>query len=394
MSADVFGRRHWRTKDRNLRNGILFISTHTNPWGGCEELWTRTATFLARQGVAVAASVQGFVQLDPRTSALAAVGVDLRPRPVKPSLVTYGRRYLSGRSTMSMDIADSFGGASPRLVVISDGGVLPPVGVVELCAKNKWPFATIANVNAPALWPSDEVAQTWRKLLPSAQRCFFVSEENRTLLERQLGYDFANAEVIRNPLIFDVTTSLAWPKPDPGEELRMACVGRLHIPQKGQDLLLDALAKPIWRDRTWRLTFYGNGPNRVTMERLVEKLTLSDRVVFGGHAAVEAIWRDNHILVVPSRYEGVPMTTVEAMLCGRPVVATRVGANPEIIDDGVNGFLAEPTVESIGGALERMWSSRTQLEGIGQRAAKSVRMFMPDDPVGVFAARLRTLAGL
>lgn len=80
------------------------------------------------------------------------------------------------------------------------------------------------------------------------------------------------------------------------------------------------------------------------MERLAQKLGLSDRITFLGFASVEQILSTNHVhvLVMPSRYEGLPLAMVEAMLCARPVVATDIASHREIIeDDVVTGFLAD-----------------------------------------------------
>jgi glycosyltransferase involved in cell wall biosynthesis len=355
------------------------------PWGGSEELWTRTATLLAKQGVPVAASVHGWPQLDRRVLELSRVGVDLRPRPIGPSILTAGLRYLSGRSIIAMDIDRAFGRASPRLVVISNGAIFPPIELAEMCVAKGWPFATVAHTNVASFWPSDAMATRWRKVLPLAQRCFFVSEANRTLAEKQLGYDFDNAEIVRNPLLIEIDSSTPWP---PDQKLCMASVGRLSS-EKGGDVLLDALANPCWRERNWRLTFYGDGPGRELLGRLVGRFNLLDRVSFAGHVAIEKIWHENHILVMPSRHEGMPLTVIEAMYCGRPVVATNVGGNSEVIEDGITGFLAEaPVAECFGAALERMWLQRNKLQEIGQIAATRIRAFMPDDPVGVFAKKL------
>jgi glycosyltransferase involved in cell wall biosynthesis len=70
---------------------------------------------------------------------------------------------------------------------------------------------------------------------------------------------------------------------------------------------------------------------------------------------------DAHVLVMPSRTEGLPMALIEAAACGRPVVASRVGGIPEIVEHGVNGLLVEPdqvdalaaAIEEIGGNLNR-----------------------------------------
>jgi glycosyltransferase involved in cell wall biosynthesis len=371
---------------------ILFISNMSgDPWGGSEELWTRTARLLAEQGVPVAASVHGWPQLHRQISELSQAGVDLRQRPVKSSLVGRARRYMSGKAKIAIDVERSFGQLSPGLVVISNAFGIPPIEIIETCITRNWPFTVVTHSGLPIWWPPDELAARIRKVLPLARRYFFVSEANRTLAEKQLGYAFDNAEIIRNPLTFEIDAPIPWPSDINGLELRMACVGRLSA-EKGQDVLFEALASPRWMERHWYLTLYGNGPTRDLLERLVIRLNLQDRVSFAGHVAVEQIWRENHVLVMPSRYEGGPMTTIEAMFCGRPVVATNVGSNPEVIEEGLTGFLAPAAVvECLSSALERMWMKRDGLQEMGKLAEKRIRKFVPDNPVEIFAEKLKSL---
>lgn len=364
-----------------------------DPWGGSEELWVQTAASLAKKGFSVAASVHGWPQLDQRLTELSQVGVDVRPRPIKPSLLTRVRRHISGELQIVMDIQRSFGRISPSLVVISNGFTFPPIELLDFLVAKSWPFATVAQSNRAGYLPSDVMAARLRKVLPLARRCYFISKENQVLAEQQLGYDFANAERVLNPLLVKNPSVMPWPRQTDDQPLRLACVARLYPTQKGQDVVLDVLASASWRERNWRLTFYGSGPNREVLGRLVERFNLRDRVSFAGYIPIENIWHENHILVLPSRYEGMPMTIVEAMFYGRPVVATKVGLCPEVIKDGATGFLAEAAVpECFGRALERMWQQRHRLEDIGKRAAADIRQFVHDDPVEIFAEKLKTLA--
>jgi glycosyltransferase involved in cell wall biosynthesis len=166
----------------------------------------------------------------------------------------------------------------------------------------------------------------------------------------------------------------------------------LDPPGKGQDILFEVLAGPKWATRNWRLHLYGDGENRGGLERWAQRLGLADRIVFEGHVAdVEKIWALNHVLVMPSRIEGLPLALIEAMLCGRPVVATDV-AGAEVIEDGVTGFLAEaPAVGCVGKALERFWDRREEAREIGATAAKRIRDLVPPDPVRIFVDKVRGL---
>jgi glycosyltransferase involved in cell wall biosynthesis len=91
----------------------------------------------------------------------------------------------------------------------------------------------------------------------------------------------------------------------------------------------------------------------------------------------------------------MPLAIVEAMFSGRPVVATNVGGIAELVKDGLTGFLAEAAVEEcLSRALERVWVQRERLQEMGNLAATSIREFIPDDPIGIFAKKLRGLASL
>ncbi len=377
---------------------IIFVSAMVGePWGGSEELWSRTALDLVSQGFSVSASVMEWTPLHPRVLDLTARGVHLQVRPRSYSLLKQPVRRILFRhkDAAVMEVGRLIAATSPALVVLSEGGPLPPLSLLELCAARKVPFVTMTQANSDGTWYSDEHANRYRAVVPSALRCFFVSQANWRLAEKQIGEPIRNGEVIWNSVNVSFDASPAWPASDGDGELRFACVGRLDPVSKGQDILLETLAAPAWQSRPWRLYLYGEGPKRQVLERLARNLGLADRVTFAGFVSVEEIWAANHVLVMPSRFEGLPLAMVEAMLCGRPVVATDVAGHAEIIEDGVTGFLADAsTVGSMSAALERFWERRSEAEEIGRAGARRIRQLMPPEPVRIFSERLKQLAGL
>jgi glycosyltransferase involved in cell wall biosynthesis len=131
---------------------------------------------------------------------------------------------------------------------------------------------------------------------------------------------------------------------------------------------------------------------RESLERHVRRLGLADRVIFAGLLKPEEIWASNHVLIMPSRLEGLPLAMVEAMLCGRPIIATDVGGHAEVIEDGVTGFLADaPTVQSITEALNRFWARRADAQTIGEVGAQRIRRLLPPDPVRVFCCKIKEI---
>lgn len=364
-------------------------------WGGSEELWSQTAIRLIAEGVPVAASVQGRLPLHDKLRQLMDSGVQLRLRPERYSLLhRVHRRALTGwGSDLQNEISKFLHLAQPEIAIFSTGAIFPPIEWLELCRGKGLPFVTIGQANCEYFWYVDETAARYRQVLPAARRCYFVSKANLRLAEKQIGLEFSNAEVVRNPFNVDFGASPPWPSPGASGVLHLACVGRLDLGAKGQDLLLEALANSVWMNCPWRLALYGSGPLKNIIERLIKRFGLNERVTLAGYVSrVEDIWAENHVLVMPSRSEGMPVAMVEAMLCGRPVVATDVAGNSEIVEDGVSGFLAEaPTVAGVAGALERLWERRHDVEAMGQAAAKRIRNCVPVDPVGEFSERIQLL---
>jgi glycosyltransferase involved in cell wall biosynthesis len=283
---------------------------------------------------------------------------------------------------------------SPDFVVINDGAPFPPLDLLEVCAAKRLPFVVVVHCNQYFWWPADDLAERYRAVLGAALRCYFVSDANRRIAEKQIGTELSNAEVVRNPFNVDYNASPPWPDACLDGDLHFACVGRLEPAGKGQDVLFEVLAQPAWATRNWRLHLYGNGENRDVLKRCAQRLGLGDRVVFEGFVTdIEKVWSLNHVLVMPSRIEGLPLALVEAMLCGRPAVVTDV-AGAEVIEDGVSGFLAEAaSVGCVGNALERFWTRKEEARNIGAAAAARIRHLVPRDPVRVFSDRIRELVG-
>jgi glycosyltransferase involved in cell wall biosynthesis len=383
--------------DPSGAKSIAFVSTMNGyAWGGSEELWSQTALRLVRKGWRVSASVYAWAPPHERILELKHNGVDVQLRASQyPVWKRIGNKVFSTEKSMFVRELEKFlsSRAAPDLVVLSDGAAFLPIDVLQMCITSGLPFATISQANYEYFWPDDESAFQYRRILPEARRCYFVSNQNRELFEKQLGSDLQNAEVIHNPFNTDFDVTLPWPGLEEGSELRLACVGRLHPPSKGQDVLLEALSDPVWRPRRWRLSFYGEGPMKDSVERMVHRRGLQDKVQFLGHVSpIQKIWANNHVLVMPSRYEGMPLAMVEAMICARPVLATNVAGHSEIVSDNVTGFLAESaTSGSVRQALERLWARRGDLEVMGQAGSSIIRKLFPRDPVGVFVQKISAL---
>lgn len=375
---------------------IKFVSLLESPWGGSEELWSQTAERLVANGHAVSASVSYFDEPHGRIAELKARGVQVAMRKNRmPSVIARLKQKagLAQRRDLNEDAIKSWlleGGAD--LVCFSDGGVANKPHWRMYCAEAGIPYVNVSQANNEGYWLTDELAEAQWAALAAARRSFFVSRANWRLFELQTGKALTNAEVVRNPFQVEYNTGPEWCRETDG--LKLACVGRLDPSAKGQDLLFQVLASDKWRERDVEVSLYGSGPMERSLRRLAGMLGVESKVRFAGTTNdVAGIWRDHHALVLASRYEGLPLALVEAMLCHRAAIVTDVAGNAELLEDGVTGFVAAaPTVAELDGALERAWRSRDRLRAMGLAAGQAVRRQVPPDPVGVFADRLVEIA--
>ena len=127
-----------------------------------------------------------------------------------------------------------------------------------------------------------------------------------------------------------------------GAGKNVVSVGRL-IFNKGPQFLLEAAPAILMRHPDARFVFAGDGPMRDELEAAARRLHIDRMVEFIGTTDdVPRILGEADILVRPSLSEGMPLTVLEAMACGLPVVASTVGGNGEAVQDGVTGYLVPP----------------------------------------------------
>lgn len=294
-------------------------------------------------------------------------------------LPEYARRHLR------------LAGSDVDLVVVSQGANTDGLAWMEEARAAGHKYAVIAEGAAEFSWPDDETAGRLAESYEGASGAYFVSQSNLDLSRRQFATPLCRARVIRNPFNVRYDAAPAWPDECP-EGLFLACLGRLDVATKGQDLLLEVLALPLWRERKVRVSLIGKGVNERLLRRRAEQLNLASVVFMGFQNDIEAVWSRHHALVLPSRQEGMPLTLVEAMLCGRAGIVTDVGGNRELVQDSVNGFLAKaPTVELLDEAMNRAWESRARLREMGRRAAEDIRRWVSADPSGDFVRELTAL---
>ncbi|MGV8988680.1 MAG: glycosyltransferase [Cypionkella sp.] len=152
-------------------------------------------------------------------------------------------------------------------------------------------------------------------------------------------------------------------------------VGRLD-PVKGVTLLLEAFATATARHPRARLTIAGDGPARARLETRTRDLGLTEVVRFAGYLdepAVARLLEEADMLVLPSFAEGLPVVLMEAFASRIPVIATQVAGVPELVQDGISGFIVPPgDVETLTVRLDHLLSDPALCSQMGVTGCEKV----------------------
>lgn len=372
-----------------MRKFLFIAANEWGNWGGSELLWSQTAEKLARRGKEIRVSVPAFGKSIKEVERLRSAGCRIFYRR-RPSFLSRQVRKIFPQLEYSLTHVRS-AGKGVDLVVVSQGMNTDGLVWMEAARAAGYKYAVIAEGGTELFWPEDDRAERLAISYEGAAAAYFVSQATLELSRRQFVSPLRHGKVIRNPFNVRYDAQASWPV-DFSDGLSFACVARLDGATKGHDVLLQVLSLPHWRERKVRVSLVGSGANERGLRRLAEALNLTS-VEFTGHLDnIEEVWSKHHAMVLPSRFEGMPLTVVEAMLCGRPCIATDVGGNRELIRDGVNGFLAKaPTVELLDEAMNRAWEARHRLKEMGEAAAADVRRWVSRDPAEDFANELLAL---
>jgi glycosyltransferase involved in cell wall biosynthesis len=192
--------------------------------------------------------------------------------------------------------------------------------------------------------PSAEFAAVWAGLCPVVNDADFVVGRSQASLDglRELCGASRPAAVVPNA-VMAAPSALQLTEPPAGAgEIVVTAVGRLS-PEKGHAYLLAAFRKLLEAGLAVRLVLAGDGPLREELRAQAAAWGLTERMtVVGAFADIAPIIGPTHIVAHPTLVDGRSVAVLEAMAWGRPVVASRTGGLPELIEDGVNGLLVPP----------------------------------------------------
>lgn len=381
-----------RYTDKERR--IAIVTNCCDDWGGSEELWAKSIPYLQEEGCKILVLKDRINRKHPKYVNLSKKGVLLKDlaNTSKPALIKHFLNKLwkySRKETPSSPLYSAFKKSlvtyKPHLVIISQGINFDGLKYAYRCALSNINYVIVSQKAVEFYWPPARKRSLMLTAFQQAKKCFFVSHHNKCLTEEQFGIRFKNAEVIFNPV--EISTSpVKYPSFNKG--IRLACVARLFIIDKGQDILLRILAENKWRERPVTVSFIGSGVDEEGLRSMAALLNVNN-IEFKGYAEnMQNLWQHYHALILPSRSEGLPLVIMEAMAAGRPVIVSRAGGNAELVEEGVTGFIGEANTEAFEQTMERAWNMKDQWENMGEKAFDFIKKHVPRLPEKDFANAL------
>ncbi|TRX04545.1 glycosyltransferase [Flavobacterium gawalongense] len=371
---------------------IVFTTENVN-WGGSELLWTKTIPELVNQECKIGVCVNQKLQLPDWIVALEnekRICVYKTPVSGLSKIKQIANKFLPYKFRLKpkdkrQEFISEF---HPDLLVINQGFNFNGVDLMDFAMQSKINYVTISHAVNEGLWPDLNLRKKMILGFGNSQKNYFVSKDNLEVTEAQLGVSLQNNEVIRNPFNVPFAIDLAYPKQ---ENYHLAYVGRYDFYAKGQDVLLRVLAKEKWKKRNIVVNFYGEGNDVENLKDMIQLYEIKNAIVHPYSSTID-IWKKNQALVLTSRFEGLPLVLVEAMLCKRFAIITNVSGNKELIEDNQTGFIAAaPRPEYVDEAMERAWQVRENWQLIGEEARKQLIKHIPENPALVFANQLTAI---
>jgi glycosyltransferase involved in cell wall biosynthesis len=235
-----------------------------------------------------------------------------------------------------------------------------------LAARRKFPLPLVTTLH---LWNRNNLVTAFYEFLDAllVRRFDRIIGVSPAIVEEAKRWHIPEAKlrVILNGI--DIARFKQLPPRPVNGKLVIGSIGRL-VAQKGYPIFLQMAAQILQRHPQIHFLLVGDGPVREELEAEAKKLGIAEKVTFAGQRdPVETAYGEMDIFVSSSLSEGLPIALLEAMAARLPVVATRVGAVPEVIEDNISGLLVESeNLQALVDAVESLLDDPAKKQALAE----------------------------
>ncbi|UEG50916.1 glycosyltransferase family 4 protein [Ferruginibacter lapsinanis] len=344
---------------------VLFLSLmNGSAWGGSEEIWYKTALWMADNNYTVDVCCYDWDEKKSRLSELEKRGGTVHLLPSKKILKSvFGKWKLQQRlKNIPFEKYD--------FVFINQGSWNDVVyGPLKHLYKRLTSYALCShnyNVNDTLSKHKTSIYSHW---INNACVNMAATEKVFDTIKQNLHITVPKQKVIYNPITFAVPQYIT-PYPALNNQYIWIMLAELDNYRKAQDILIKTLSTEKWMQRNWVLHLYGKGKDEASLRQLIIDLDLQKKIILKGHTNnVQEALRSCHFLFQITRVDAMPLSVVEAMAMARPCIVSNVGEMPKWVQNGITGFVSEgATIEDIDATLEECWLQRNDWKTLGENA--------------------------
>ena len=325
----------------------LFAVPRDEPYGGVASVVGNLAQYLNHRGHAVSFLHPGQATgCKPKLTHWGFPGVELRMPPPPRTYRGIGlRTFLTWFPQTLYQITKLI--RHRQIQIVNIHYPTSSFFCLGLC-RSFLPIKLVTSIHGADIFPRGKPRRTYSSALKFVLRRSDRIVANSQAFRRDFLQIFpdlrAKTTVIHNSVNIAELHGLVPKSHDDVHQRYILCVAA-HNVKKAIDVLIHAMARIAPEDPSLKLVLVGDGHLRKSLEELAVALGVHERIEFlgmQGRTKVAELLHGCEVFVLPSRSEPFGIAIVEALACRKPVVATRVGGIPEIIQDGRNGLLVEP----------------------------------------------------
>jgi len=361
---------------------VFFISLMAgSPWGGSEELWYKTALCAAGKGWRVGCAVYHWQNKEVKMDVLKDIGVAVQYLPNKGRTKNNFFERIQNKisKARTRQILRSLPVDEYDIVVVSQGAFETTTATWKYFYNRLHKYIVLYhNYKEHEVLKGEKrlAVQNW---VQQASLNLFASRRIIGVLEKNSEIEVRNSDILLNPISFPTpATSRPYPSLQNGNYC-FVMLAALEVWRKAQDNLINALSSEKWKQRNWVLYLYGDGKDKLKLYELIRKNGMDEKIFLKGNTNdVQPVLQNAHLLLQITHIDAMPLSVVEAMAIGRPVVVSKIGDMPYWVTENENGWISDnASVEQIDFTLENAWQHKDDWDVMGEHAFKTFKEKFP-----------------